>query len=121
MKIYTVIAGLTLLFLLFSCNKEKSEKTPSAPSEKERQQTLQQTDSRQAAVRSNKEITLKRVAAEKVESAVEINLKGKEALLYRRQGSRIIPEDFKIGPLQDILNPGNKKALPLLSNNSSKA
>lgn len=116
MKIYAVIASLTLLFLLFSCNKEKSEKTPSDPSEKEeqQQQTLQQTENQKAAVRSNKEITLKRVAAEKAESAVEINLKGKETLLYHRQGSRIIPEDFKIGPLQDSLNPGNKKSLTLI-------
>ncbi len=114
MKIYAVIAGLTLLFLLFSCSKDRSEKTtPSDSSEKE-QQTVQQTESQQAADRPNKEITLKRVAEQKAESAVQINLKGKEALLYRRQGSRIIPEDFKIGPLQDSLDPGNKKDLTLI-------
>ncbi len=109
MKIYSVIAGLTLLFLLFSCNKERSEKAPSDHSEKEQQQTTQQTE-----VRSNKEITLKRVAVEEAETAAEINLKGKDTLLYRRQGSRIIPEDFKIGPLQDNLDPGNKKDLTFI-------
>jgi len=113
MKIYAVIASLTLLFLLFSCNKERSEKTPSDPSDK-KQQTVQQTEKQQAANRPNIEITLKRVAEQKAESAVQINLKGKEALLYRRQGSRIIPEDFKIGPLQDSLDPGNKKGLTLI-------
>jgi hypothetical protein len=113
MKFYAVFAGLTLFFLLFSCNKERSEKTPSDPSEKE-QQIVLQTEKQQAADRSNKEITLKRVTDQKAESAVEINLKGKEALLYRRQGSRIIPEDFKIGPLQDSLDPGNKKGLTLI-------
>jgi len=113
MKIYVIIAGLTLLLLLFSCNKERSKKIPSDPSEKE-QQTVQQTEKQQAADRSNKEITLQRVAEQKAESAAEINLKGKDALLYRRQGSRIIPEDFKIGPLQDSLDPGKKKDLALI-------
>lgn len=117
MKIYSVITGLTLLFLLFSCNKEKSEKAPSDPSEKQQlqQQTTQQTESRQQTeVRSNKEITLKRVAVQKTEIAAEINLRGKDTLLYRRQGSRIIPEDFKIGPLQDNFDPGNNKDLTLI-------
>nr|MQY76048.1 hypothetical protein [Spirochaeta sp.] len=115
MKIYVVIAGLTLLFLLFSCNKERSETSPTDPSEKEQptvQTTVPPTEEQQA--RSNKEITLQRVAEQKAESAVEINLRGEEALLYRRQNSRIIPEDFKIGPLQDSLDPGNKKALTLI-------
>ncbi len=117
MKIYAVIAGLSLLFLLFSCNKERSEKTPADPSEKERQtvrQVTEQPEKQQAADRSNKEITLTRVAEQKAESAVAIHLKGKETLLYRRQGSRIIPEDFKIGPLQDIFDPGNKKGITLI-------
>jgi len=113
MKIYAVIAGLTLLFLLFSCNKERSEKT--GPSEKE-QQTVQliEKQQQQSADRPNKEITLKRVAEPKADDAVQINLKGKEALLYRRQSSCIIPEDFKIGPLQDNLDPGNKKGLTII-------
>ena len=113
MKIYAAIISLTLLFLLFSCTKERSEKTPSAPSAKE-QQAVQQTEKQQAADKPNKEITLQRVAEQKAESASEINLKGKDALLYHRQGSRIIPEDFKIGLLQDTLDPGNKKSLTLL-------
>jgi len=113
MKIYALIAGLTLFFLLFSCSKDRSEKPPPDPSGKE-QQTVQQTEKQQAADRPNKEITLKRVAEPKAEGAVQINLKGKEALLYHRQSSRIIPEDFKIGPLQDNLDPGNKKGLTII-------
>lgn len=69
MKIYAVIASIILLFFLFSCKEERSEKIASAPSVNE-QQAVQQTEKQQAS--SNKETTLQRVAEQKADHAITL-------------------------------------------------